>query len=175
MSEVTVRIESLTKADVAFAVELAVRVLRVKAGDRGEQFAADITGRQRQMFVAKAKGQVVAYGRVLELAAEEAGPGTPAGYYLSGVLVDPAWRGRGIATALTRARLRWAFARTGTVFYVTGADNTASLHLHAALGFREITRFESERSAVGMDVLSQLVRTAVDPAVRPVRRQRIAA
>jgi ribosomal protein S18 acetylase RimI-like enzyme len=175
MSEVTVRIESLTKADVAFAVELAVRVLRVKAGDRGEQFAADITGGQRQMFVAKAKGQVVAYGRVLELAAEEAGPGTPAGYYLSGVLVDPAWRGRGIATALTRARLRWAFARTGTVFYVTGADNTASLHLHAALGFREITRFESERSAVGMDVLSQLVRTAVDPAVRPVRRQRIAA
>jgi len=68
------------------------------------------------------------------------GPGS-----LSGVLVDPAWRARGIATALTRARLRWAFARTSTVFYVTGADNAASLHLHAALGFQEIKRFESER------------------------------
>src|SRR6266566_4442292 len=85
-------------------------------------------------FVAKANGQVVAYGRVIEQAADEAGPGTPAGYYLSGVLVEPAWRGWGIATALTRARLRWAFARTGTVFYVTGADNAASLHLHEALG-----------------------------------------
>ena len=134
-----------------------MRVLRVKPGDRGEQFAADITGEQRQMFVAKANGQVVAYGRVIELATDEAAPGTTAGYYLSGVLVDPAWRGRGIATALTRARLRWAFARTSTVFYVTGADNPASLHLHAALGFQEIKRFESERSAAGVDVLSQLV------------------
>jgi GNAT superfamily N-acetyltransferase len=68
------------------------------------------------MFVAKAGRQAVAYGRVLRLAADEAGPGTPAGYYLSGVLVDPAWRRQGIATELTRARLRWAFARTDTVF-----------------------------------------------------------
>jgi ribosomal protein S18 acetylase RimI-like enzyme len=167
VSEVAMRIELLTKADVASAVELAVRVLRVKPGDRGEQFAADITGERRQMFVAKANGQVVAYGRVLDLAAEEAGPGTPAGYYLSGVLVDPGWRGRGIATALTRARLRWALARTGTVFYVTGADNTASLHLHRALGFHEVKRFASERSAVGVHVLSQLVRTAADLDLRP--------
>jgi ribosomal protein S18 acetylase RimI-like enzyme len=154
------QIEPLTEADVASAVELAVRVLRVKPGDRGEQFASDITDELRQMFVAKASGQVVAYGRVIELAADEAGPGTPAGCYLSGVLVDPPWRRRGIATELTLARLRWAFARTGTVFYVTGADNIGSLHLHAALGFQEIKRFRSERSAAGEDVLSQLARTA---------------
>jgi len=154
------RIESLTKADVTSAVELAVRILRVKPGDRGEQFASDITDDLRQMFVAKANGQVVAYGRVVELAADEAGPGTPAGYYLSGVLVDPAWRRRGIASELTRARLRWAFTRTDTVFYVTGADNIASPHLHAALGFQEMKRFGSARSAVGEDVLSQLPRTA---------------
>jgi aminoglycoside 6'-N-acetyltransferase I len=160
VSEAAVAIEPLTHADVASAVELAVRVLRVKPGDRGEQFAADITGERRQMFVAKAHGRVVAYGRVLALAADEAGLGTPAGYYLSGVLVEPAWRGRGIATALTRARLRWAFARTDAVFYVTGADNTASLHLHAAVGFQELGRFESERSGAGVEVLSQLVRAA---------------
>jgi ribosomal protein S18 acetylase RimI-like enzyme len=166
-AKVAVRIEPLTKADVASAVELAVRVLRVKPGDRGEQFAADITGQRRQMFVAKANGQVVAYSRILEAAADEAGPGTPAGYYLSGLLVEPAWRGRGIATALTRARLRWAFTRTDTVFYLTGADNTASLRLHAALGFQEIKRLHSERSAAGVDVLSQLVRTAADPSCSP--------
>jgi hypothetical protein len=60
---------------------------------------------------------------------------------------------------LTRARLRWAFTHTDTVFYVTGADNVASLHLHAALGFQEMKRFGSERSAVGEDVLSRLART----------------
>jgi len=155
----SVHIEPLTAADVASAVGLAVRVLRVKRGDRGEQFTSDVTDDLRQMFVAKASGQVVGYGRVLELAAGEAGQGTPAGFYLSGVLVDPAWRGRGIATELTRARLRWAFARTRTVFYVTGADNSASLHLHAALGFRETKRFPSERSGAGEQVLSQLAST----------------
>jgi predicted GNAT family acetyltransferase len=135
--ETAVRIEPLAEADVASAVELAVRVLRVEPGDRGKQFAADITGERRQMFVAKADGRVVAYGRVLELTADASAEGTPAGYYLSGVLVEPAWRGRGSGTALTRARLRWVFARTGIVFYVTGVDNAASLHLHSALGFRK--------------------------------------
>ena len=154
----TVQVEALTAADVASAVELAVRVLRVKPGDRGEQFASDITDDRCQMFVAKANAQVVAYGRVIELA-DEAGPGIPAGCYLRGVLVDPAWRRQGIATELTRARLRWAFARTDKVFYVTGADNIASLHLHAALGFQEMKRFGSERSAAGVDVLSQLAGT----------------
>lgn len=155
-----VRIEPLTKTDVASAVQLAVRILRVRPGDRGEQFASDLTGDRRQMFVAKANGQVVAYGRVTELAADEAGPQTPAGYYLSGVLAEPALRRRGIALALTRARLRWVFARTDEVFYVAGADNVASLHLHAALGFQEVKRFGSERSAAGVDVLSRLARTA---------------
>jgi GNAT superfamily N-acetyltransferase len=90
-----VRIEPLTQADVASAVACAVRVLRVKTGDRGEQFASDITDELAQMFVSTANGQVVGYGRVVELAAGEAGPGAPAGCYLSGVLVDPAWQGRG--------------------------------------------------------------------------------
>jgi ribosomal protein S18 acetylase RimI-like enzyme len=161
------RIESLTMGDVASAVELATRVLRVNPGDRGEQFASDITGDSRQMFVAKANGRVIGYGRVAEMAADEAGPGTPAGCYLSGVLVEPAWRRRGIATALTRARLRWVFARTDEAFYVTGADNIASLHLHAALGFQEMKRFESDRSAAGVDVLSRLARAAAYPDVRP--------
>jgi ribosomal protein S18 acetylase RimI-like enzyme len=163
-----VRIGPLTQADVAAAVELAVRVLRVKPGDRGEQFAADIAGESRQMFVAKANGQIVGYGRVIELAADEAGPRTPAGCYLSGVVVDPAWRGRGIATALTRARLRWAFTHTDTVRYVTGADNPASLRLHAALGFQEVKRFESDRSTAGIDVLSQLVRNTATSRAGPL-------
>jgi ribosomal protein S18 acetylase RimI-like enzyme len=155
-----VRIEPLTKTDVASAVQLAVRVLWVRPGDREEQFASDITDDRHQMFVAKANGQVVAYGRVAELVADEAGPETPAGYYLSGVVVEPAARRRGIALALTRARLRWVFDRTDEVFYVAGADNAASLRLHAALGFREVKRFGSGRSAAGVDVLSQLARTA---------------
>ncbi|HEV2256311.1 MAG TPA: hypothetical protein VGS06_24445 [Streptosporangiaceae bacterium] len=72
-----------------------------------------------------------------------------------------------MATALTRARLRWVFARTDEAFYVTGADNIASLHLHAALGFQEIKHFESERSAAGVGALSRLARAAAYPDARP--------
>jgi hypothetical protein len=50
------------------------------------------------------------------------------------------------------------FAHTDAVLYVAGADNAASLRLHAALGFQEVKRFESGRSAAGVDVLSQLVK-----------------
>ena len=163
------RIEPLRMEDVESAVELVSGVQRVAPGDRGEQFASDITDDSRQMFVAKANGQVIAYGRAAELPAGEAGPGTPAGYYLSGVLVAPAWRRRGIATALTRARLRWVFARADEAFYVAGADNIASLHLHTALGFQEVERFPSDRSAAGVDVLSRLARAAASPDLPPIQ------
>ncbi len=166
--EDAVRIEPLAMGDVASAVELVRHVLRVDPGDRGQQFASDITDDSRQMFVAKANGRVIAYGRVAKLAADEAAPGTPAGYYLSGVLVDPAWRGRGTATTLTRARLRWVFVRADEAFYVAGADNIASLQLHAALGFKEMKCFESDRSAAGVDVLSWLARAVASPDVRPL-------
>ena len=60
------RVEPLRMGDVASAVELVSRVQRVAPGDRGEQFASDITDDSRQMFVAKVNGQVIAYGRVIE-------------------------------------------------------------------------------------------------------------
>ena len=69
------RIEPLGIGDVGSAVELVTRALRVDAGDRGEQFACDIAGESRQMFVAKVGDQVIAYGRVVKLAADEAARG----------------------------------------------------------------------------------------------------
>jgi aminoglycoside 6'-N-acetyltransferase I len=115
-----VRIEPLGIRDIGSAVELVTRALRGDAGDRGEQVACDIAGEPRQLFVAKVGDQVIAYGRVIKLAADEAARGAPAGYYLSGVLMDPVWRRRGIGAALTRARLDWVFAPADEVFYVTG-------------------------------------------------------
>jgi aminoglycoside 6'-N-acetyltransferase I len=81
-------------------------------------------------------------------------------------LVDPAWRRRGIATALTRARLHWVFARADEAFYVARAANIAS-HRFTPRSVPKMKRFGSDGSAAGVNVLSRLARAAASPDMRP--------
>jgi aminoglycoside 6'-N-acetyltransferase I len=155
-----VRIEPLGIGPVGSAVELVTRALRVDAADRGEQFACDIAGESRQIFVAKAGDQVIAYGTAVKLAADAAAPGGSGWSQSQRRAGGSVWRRRGIGAALTRARLAWVFARADEVPYATGADNLASVRLHAVLGSHEMKRPASERSAAGVDVLSRLTRAA---------------
>ncbi|PRZ07026.1 ribosomal protein S18 acetylase RimI-like enzyme [Isoptericola sp. CG 20/1183] len=67
----------------------------------------------------------------------------PAGHYLGGVTVHPAWRRCGVATALTEARMGWIAGRAARAFYVVNARNTASIALHERWGFREVARAAS--------------------------------
>ena len=62
----------------------------------------------------------------------------PAGGYLLGLVVDQAWRRRGIGEALTRARMAWVAERSPRVYYFTGRGNLASQALHQRLGFTEM-------------------------------------
>jgi ribosomal protein S18 acetylase RimI-like enzyme len=64
----------------------------------------------------------------------------PAGYYLAGLLVAPAYRRRGIGERLTRARMAWVALRGTETWFFANAANRASLLLHQGLGFREVTR-----------------------------------
>lgn len=73
----------------------------------------------------------IAFSRVALLSATEA--------WLEGIRVDPAVRGRSVATALQVAELAWARAQgASTVRYVTGDDNEASHRLGARHGFRRL-------------------------------------
>lgn len=67
----------------------------------------------------------------------------PAGHYLTGVIVDPAWRRLGIGAELTRRRLAGIWSRGESAWFFTNTRNQASLELHAALGFVEIGRAAS--------------------------------
>jgi ribosomal protein S18 acetylase RimI-like enzyme len=92
---------------------------------------------RRALFVAVAGiGEVVGYGRVVHV---EAPPGAvdaaPAGWYLLGLAVDPAWRRRGIGEALTRARMTWVSERAGQLYYFTSPANRVSQKMHEQLGF----------------------------------------
>jgi len=64
----------------------------------------------------------------------------PAGHYLGGVTVDPAWRRRGVAAALTEARMSWIAARADEAFYIVNVRNPASIDLHRRWGFEEVLR-----------------------------------
>jgi ribosomal protein S18 acetylase RimI-like enzyme len=100
------------------------------------RFERDLREEERCLFVATVGERFAGYGRVAWF---EPG-GAPAGYYVLGLLVDPGLRRRGIGTALTRARMEWAFARGEAVWCFASARNEASLRLHSQLGFVEVTR-----------------------------------
>lgn len=94
------------------------------------------------VWVAVLDAAIVGYARALRFVRpSEAPPDTaPDGWYLTGVIVDPAHRRRGIGEAATRARLAWLATRTDVVRYFANERNGATIDLHARLGFREVTR-----------------------------------
>jgi ribosomal protein S18 acetylase RimI-like enzyme len=85
-------------------------------------------------------GEAVGMGRAGCISWSDPAPayGVPDGYYLTDLLVDPAWRRYGLAEQITRSRLAWVWERDTTAWYLVNAHNRVSLELHQKLGFREI-------------------------------------
>lgn len=100
----------------------------------------------RVLLVAEARDarggapQIVGWGKTHHYATPD-GP-APAGHYLGGVTVAPAWRRRGVASRLVAARLAWIRGLPGAqdACYVVNARNAASLALHEPFGFVEVAR-----------------------------------
>jgi len=94
------------------------------------------------LLVAETGGAVAAYGSAARFDPPPGAPPncTPAGWYLSGVVVAPAHRRRGIARALTHARMDRLATRAHEVYYFANELNRASIDLHTSFGFRELTR-----------------------------------
>jgi ribosomal protein S18 acetylase RimI-like enzyme len=88
-------------------------------------------------------GDVVAgYGSAGYFIPPEGAPANtvPEGWYLNGVIVCPEYRRCGIGAKLTRARLTWIAQRHSKAFYFASARNLATIDLHKAFGFSELTR-----------------------------------
>lgn len=93
------------------------------------------------ILVAEADGEIIAFGRAgFHHWRTPEDKGVPEGWYLLGVVVRPAYRRRGVARELTRRRLEWLDAKCNSVYYFANAQNRASIELHEAFGFREVTR-----------------------------------
>jgi len=90
------------------------------------------------LCVAQAGDDVVGYGR---LRLHRSPRFDPPGYYLAGLVVDPAWRRHGIGTMLTRCRIEAAWAAgADIVYYFANSRNEASIAMHRGFGFTELRR-----------------------------------
>jgi GNAT superfamily N-acetyltransferase len=85
---------------------------------------------------AQADGALLGYAKTHRYPAPDGA--APAGHYLGGIVVRPAARRRGVGRALTEARLAWIWERADAAYYLANARNTASVALHAGLGFRQV-------------------------------------
>jgi ribosomal protein S18 acetylase RimI-like enzyme len=129
-------------AEVAACARLAALWSGGDPDDYVERLRREVESPDRLLVVAVAAQGVVGYGR--------AGPWVhppdpapdiaPEGWYLGGIVIDPAFRRRGLGRALTVARLDWLAGRADAVWCFVNALNEPSLALHEALGFREVTR-----------------------------------
>ncbi|MFE4974368.1 GNAT family N-acetyltransferase [Kitasatospora sp. NPDC056651] len=118
------------------------------------------------VITAKVHGTAVGYANATYLP-EHAGDGAPAGYYLTGVTVDPDWRRHGIATLLTRWRMAWAWERGSALWCFVSAANRASLDLHRDLGFGEVASGASFQGVEFTGGEGRLLRADRPPAGRP--------
>ena len=117
---------------------------------------------------AEVEGAFAGAGRVAWLEPEGDRP-PPPGYYLVGLIVDPAHRRAGVGEALTRARVAWTLERADAVWYFANAGNRASLDLHARLGFEEVTR-DFEVAGVTFDGGEGVLARATAASVRAAQR-----
>jgi ribosomal protein S18 acetylase RimI-like enzyme len=126
------------------------RLAAIRAAREGEEPAksravferALARGDDSLLLVAEIDDDVAGYGRAGRFAPPPDAPSNcaPEGWYLTGVVVAPPHRRRGVGLALTTARLAWIGERADTAWYFANPRNRATIDLHARLGFVEVTR-----------------------------------
>lgn len=105
------------------------------------RLAVDLDDPEAHLVVAEVDGVVAGHAtaRWLSFDAELARNVTD-GWYLTGLLVDPAHRRGGLGRRLVEARLDWLGPRAEQVWYFANGRNAASIVLHERFGFREVRR-----------------------------------
>lgn len=102
----------------------------------------DGAGRTSLTLVAEAEDDIIGFGKVRYLSGARVDDrsGSPEGWYLTGVVVDPRFRRRGVGSRLTEARLQWISERGRFAYCFSNARNSVSIMLHRRFGFVEVAR-----------------------------------
>jgi len=102
----------------------------------------DGSGRTSLVLVAELEDDIIGFGKVRYLGKEHGADASesPEGWYLTGVVVDPQFRRRGVGSRLTSERLQWIAERSQLAYYFANVKNRVSTALHERFGFVEIAR-----------------------------------
>lgn len=124
--------------------EATGRLAAEREGDAPERWtdihARKLSNPDHCLVVAQAGDTMVGFGWVSYLRpGASAGRNAPDGWYLSGMVVAPDMRRRGVGRMLTEARIACVLEHSNEVLYVVSATNRASRDLHESLGFTEVT------------------------------------
>ncbi len=94
------------------------------------------------LLVATFSGLALGYGRATFFSPPGNSPSNaaPEGWYLTGVVVRPGYRRRGVGAELTRERLARIAPLSTKAYYFANARNAVTIELHRRFGFQEMTR-----------------------------------
>ena len=95
---------------------------------------------RRRVLVAEYEQEVHGYASATFLNVKDGDGLGVSGWYLSGVVVAPAARRRGLGMQLTSARLDRIAEVSSSAWYFVNANNRASIALHSRFGFVEHAR-----------------------------------
>jgi ribosomal protein S18 acetylase RimI-like enzyme len=136
MSRLAVTVREATPDDAPAIAEVQAAAGRPPMS--AENHAAIVGDPNRIIVVATSDGVIAGWAQTHCWTSGD--PPAPAGHYLGGVTVDPTFRRRGVASALTSARLEWIWMRASHAWYVVNSANRASVELHRRYGFVEVAR-----------------------------------
>ncbi len=129
------------EADLDACAQLAAERNGGAAESWRSRLAVDLADPEKLLVVAECDGVVAGHAGAGWLSFDPVlARNVKDGWYLTGVLVDPALRRRGLGARLVEARLNWLSSRADRVWYFAAAQNQASLRLHRGFGFSEVTR-----------------------------------
>ena len=127
-----------THADIEGLTAIDITVV-VRTADDWERAIDKALAGERHLLVAEIAGTIGGFAQAHRLD-EHPADHAPAGYYLTGVTVLPAYRRAGLARDLTLARLEWIQERADEAWYFAATENAASIRMHQQLGFTEVGR-----------------------------------
>jgi len=145
-------IRAAGEADLDAIAALSVARQGGDAADLIERLRERLKSDDVHLSVALHAGRTIGFGRIEYFrhpADDPAGSApvdpapsdfAPEGWHLGGVIVEPDYRRRGVASALTAWRLAWIAERSDRAYYCANVRNRASIELHARFGFEELTR-----------------------------------